>query len=508
MKNAVIYARYSSDKQTEQSIDGQIRVCTEFAEQQGYNIINSYIDRATTGTNDRRPAFQQMLADSAKHNFEIVLVYKLDRFSRNRYDSAKNKYFLKKQNVKVVSACERITDDPEGIILEGMIESFNEYYSAELSQKVKRGIKENICKGLFFGGFTLLGYKVVNKKVLIDEESSPIIKFVFENFANGMDRKEIVEQVNKQFKLKKTFNYNTLAMTIRNKKYMGEFYYQGELYENMYPAIVSKALFNKAQQRLKTRDKAPYKKDNTYILTGKAYCRLCGSSIVGASAHGRNNVKHSYYVCQEQYKKHNCIKKYENKEELENIVIDRTIEHILTPSVIETIAHNSYNAYKKSKENLNHNLLKKEINKIEQQIEKTVSLFEEAEVKILRDKLQAKIQDLELQKEDLEKELKKITLINSLDLTKNKIKDWVVSFANLDYSKIENRIKLIKMFVNIILIDNENIIIIYNNNPNNEPLTPDSEELKIFINEYGSHLVHNAPPTTFLSECCFFIEKM
>ena len=137
MKTVVIYARYSSDSQTEQSIEGQLRVCEEFAKNNNILIFNTYIDRAITGTNDNRPDFQQMIADSSKQNWDYVLVYKLDRFSRNKYETAKYKKILKDNGVKVLSAMENIPDSPEGLILESLLEGMAEYYSAELAQKVK-----------------------------------------------------------------------------------------------------------------------------------------------------------------------------------------------------------------------------------------------------------------------------------------------------------------------------------------------------------------------------------
>ncbi len=124
MKTAVIYARYSSDNQTEQSIEGQLRVCEEYAKSHDILILNTYIDRAMTGTNDNRPDFQRMIKDSAKRQFEIVLVYKLDRFSRNKYETAIHKKTLKDNGVKLVSAMENIPDTPEGIILESLLEGF------------------------------------------------------------------------------------------------------------------------------------------------------------------------------------------------------------------------------------------------------------------------------------------------------------------------------------------------------------------------------------------------
>ena len=140
---AVIYARYSSDSQREESIEGQVRECKEYAERENITILGIYIDRALSARTADRPDFQRMIADSEKHLFDAILVWKLDRFSRDRYDSAHYKHILKKNGVKVISAKEAISDGPEGIILESMLEGLNEYYSAELAVKIRRGQKEN-----------------------------------------------------------------------------------------------------------------------------------------------------------------------------------------------------------------------------------------------------------------------------------------------------------------------------------------------------------------------------
>lgn len=158
MKTAVIYARYSCDKQTEQSIDGQLRVCQDYAKSHDILILDTYIDQAMSGTNDNRPDFQKMIKDSARKEWDYVLVYKLDRFSRNKFEATIHKKTLKDNGVKVLSAMENIPDTPEGIILESLLEGMNQYYSAELSQKVKRGMRETRLKGYFQGGNVLYGY--------------------------------------------------------------------------------------------------------------------------------------------------------------------------------------------------------------------------------------------------------------------------------------------------------------------------------------------------------------
>jgi len=169
MKTAVIYARYSCDKQTEQSIEGQLRVCKEYAERNDIVIPNTYIDQAMSGTNDNRPDFQKMIKDSSRKEWDYVLVYKLDRFSRNKFESTIHKKTLRDNGVKVLSAMENIPDTPEGIILESLLEGMNQYYSAELSQKVKHGMRETRLKGYFQGGNVLYGYKVDERKIVKDE---------------------------------------------------------------------------------------------------------------------------------------------------------------------------------------------------------------------------------------------------------------------------------------------------------------------------------------------------
>ena len=154
---AVIYARYSSDSQREESIEGQLRECTAFAEKNGMTVLRHYIDRAYAAKTDDRPEFQNMIKDSGKKLFDVVIVWKLDRFARNRYDSARYKAMLKRNGVKVVSATEVISEGAEGIILEAVLAGYAEYYSADLSEKVIRGMTDNALKAKFTGGTTTVG---------------------------------------------------------------------------------------------------------------------------------------------------------------------------------------------------------------------------------------------------------------------------------------------------------------------------------------------------------------
>lgn len=195
--NAVIYARYSSDRQTEQSIEGQLRECYAFAKANDIAVIDTYIDRAISGKTDNRPAFQKMIEDSAKRQFQAVIVYRLDRFTRNRYDSAIYKARLKKNGVKVLSAMENLNGSPESIIMESLLEGMAEYYSVELSQKITRGMRENALKGKALGGQRVLGYKVNSDCYFeIDETTAPVVVDIFKLYSSGKTVKEICDILN------------------------------------------------------------------------------------------------------------------------------------------------------------------------------------------------------------------------------------------------------------------------------------------------------------------------
>lgn len=177
----VIYARYSSDNQREESIEGQLRECKEFAAKNGIEIVDTYIDRALSAKTDNRPDFQRMIKDSSKELFDTIIVWKLDRFARNRYDSAHYKAILRKNGVKVVSATEIISDTAEGILLESLLEGMAEYYSVDLAEKITRGLTENALKCKFNGGTVPLGYTIdASQYYQIDPFSKVVIgRYVF-----------------------------------------------------------------------------------------------------------------------------------------------------------------------------------------------------------------------------------------------------------------------------------------------------------------------------------------
>ena len=349
MINIVVYARYSSNAQTEQSIEGQLRVCREYAENKGYSILNEYIDRAMTGTNDNRPQFQQMIKDSEKKTFQYVLVYKLDRFSRNKYDNALYKHMLQQNGVKVISATEAISDTPEGALMEGLLEMFAELYSKDLSQKVTRGLRESILKGNFVGGNILYGYQVKDKKIIINEEQAPAVKFIFEEYAKGTRKTEIIEQLNKmgyRTNKGKKFTKQSIQNSLSNKKYIG--LYKNDFVENnnYYPAIIDKAIFDKVQERLKLNKRFATIPKEKFLLSGKVFCGHCGANMIGTSGTSHTGKTHAYYTCLERNKRHNCDKSNENKQKLEDLYLIKYIQKFFNLTRLKKLPTNFYKSMK------------------------------------------------------------------------------------------------------------------------------------------------------------------
>ncbi len=268
MKTAVIYARYSCDKQTEQSIDGQLRVCQDYAQRNDILILDTYIDQAISGTTDNRANFQRMIKDSARKEWNYVLVYKLDRFSRDKYATAIHKKTLKDNGVKVLSAMENIPDTPEGIILESLLEGMNQYYSAELSQKVKRGMKETRLKGFYQGGGVPYGYKIDGRKLVIDEERAGNVRFMFDEFSKGVIVKDIIKELTAMGKTYrgKPFAMNTVYGILRNEKYIGIYRINDEVLTNMYPQIVDEKIYNRVIAILERNKRGSRSAETNYLL--------------------------------------------------------------------------------------------------------------------------------------------------------------------------------------------------------------------------------------------------
>lgn len=201
---AVAYCRYSSDNQREESIEAQVRAIEEYAEKNNIEIIRIYADEAKSATTDDRPQFLQMIKDSEMNIFQAVIVHKLDRFARNRYDNAFYKRLLKKNGIRLISVLEPLDDSPESIILESVLEGMAEYYSRNLAREVMKGLKENAFQAKFNGGIAPLGYDIKDGYYVINEKEAEAVKLIFKMYNDGYSYGCIIDELNlRGYKTKK-----------------------------------------------------------------------------------------------------------------------------------------------------------------------------------------------------------------------------------------------------------------------------------------------------------------
>lgn len=342
-KTAVIYARYSSAAQRDVSIEQQVNECRRFAEREGLTVTRIYDDHAMTGTNDNRPAFRQMIADSANGWFDYVIVYTLDRFARNQYDSVFNKKTLRDNGVRVLSAMENLRDDPTGHLMESVLEGFAQYFSEELKQKVVRGMRSNAEKAMVIGPCPFGLKKGDDGKYAIVEEEAKILREIYRRAAGGEPFADIFRDLNERgVKTKKgrEWDRSSFNQLLHNPKYIGIYSYGDIIIENGIPAILDREIFDKVQLRCKAKEyprKNPQRRrreNGTYLLTGKLFCGECKSAMIGASAHGHGGW-YFYYTCKTHMDhKDQCRKKSVKRDEIELWIATQLQQVFRDPDVV------------------------------------------------------------------------------------------------------------------------------------------------------------------------------
>lgn len=461
---AVIYARYSSDNQREASIEGQIRECTAFAEKNGITVLRHYIDRAISAKTDNRPEFQNMIKDSNKKLFDMIIVWKLDRFARNRYDSARYKAQLKKNGVKVVSATEIISDGAEGIILESMLEGFAEYYSVDLSEKVVRGMTDNALKCMFNGGTLPMGYVIdAEQHFQIDPITAPYILDAFKQYDEGATMTQIRDWLNEQG-MKNTrgnpLTYNSVQHLLKNRRYIGEYQYRDILIPDGIPAIVPKDLFDRVQAKMEKNKKAParHKAEDDYLLTTKLFCGYCGAYLCGESGTSRTGVVHHYYKCVSVKKKRKeCHKKPVKKGWIEDLVVSETMKIIMDDDAIEAIV--SMLMELQEQDNTNIPLYERQLQETNTKIRNLINAIQQG---ILTKSTKASLEELEAAKEELENRLANEQLSKPPKVSAEFMTFWLHRFRKLDVTKQSHRKMLIDTFINAIYLYDDKMLITFN----------------------------------------------
>ena len=462
---AVIYARYSSHSQRDESIEGQVREGLEWAARNNMIVIGVYIDRKLTGREaDKRDSFQDMIRDAAKRHFQFVICWKVDRFARNRYDAATYKARLKKYNIRVVYARESIPDGPEGILLESVLEGQAEYYSASLSENIRRGQDDNALECKVNGGGLSLGLRIAaDKRFEIDPTEAPIVRLIFEQYDVGKTFKEIEDHLNARgikTSRGKLFNKNSFKRILRNRKYIGVYEYRGHVVENGIPAIIEKELFESVQKKLDLNEKArAHKKGNVdYLLTTKIYCGLCGKAMIGESGTGRHGGKFHYYACVGRKRDKDCKKKPVKKDWIEDLVISETIRLVLRDDIIAEIADGvmAYQAREKDQTVLTS--LRVELNDVEKAIKNILAAIEQG---IITSSTKSRLEDLEDEKARIQNGITEESMVRPL-VDRDQVLFFLERFRKGDADDPVYRQTLVDVFVNAVYVYDGKIVITYN----------------------------------------------
>lgn len=344
----VAYYRYSGgSRQTEQSIEGQRRDCEAYARAHGMTILREYVDRHISGKTDDRPAFQQLVADSAAHIFDAVICWKTDRLARNRYDSAVYKKKLRDNGVEILYAAESNISGAEGIIIEGLMEALAEYYSAELAEKARRGMRESALKGKALGSSRPLGLTVdADKHYIIEPTGAEAVRYIFEQYAAGLSSSSIVERLN-AMGLRTShggpFNKSSINRIIQNEMYRGVYVSKkfDVRIEGAIPAIIDNDLWKRAQNMFERnrQSRTPHASRADYILSGKLYCGECGCLMKGVCGRSSGNGQmYHYYACPGRSIGRACTRKNIPQDELEAMVVNSVADLLLEPELLEQIA--------------------------------------------------------------------------------------------------------------------------------------------------------------------------
>jgi len=439
---AVIYARYSSHNQREESIEAQIRACMEYAKRKNLQIVGHYTDSAKSGTNSDREGFLQMLEESAKSKFKYLIIHKLDRFSRDKFDAVTYKKKLKMNGVTILSVTENLDDSPESVMLESCLEGMAAYYSLNLAREVMKGMKESAYKCTHLGGRPPLGYDVdpATKKYVVNNAEAAIVRYIFENYVSGVGYNRILEYLNGMGYISKygrPFGKNSLYSILSNEKYVGKFVFNKKLEKDVagkrnpqlkpkeewvivddgLPAIIDEETFNAVQAKLGNNKKrgGRFRAKEVYLLSGLITCGECGASMFGNTRKcGRNKSRYSSYKCSDRANHKGCKNKEIRKEYIDSYVLDELYTNLFSESSIKKLSTmlNDYNRKKAEEANDESKHALVELKEINSKISNIIKLVSESGISIETVKYEMK--QLEERKHFVEAYIKETQQKNSI----------------------------------------------------------------------------------------------
>lgn len=487
--NVAVYARFSSDNQRQESIDAQLRAINDYCKNCGHEIVRIYQDEAVSATTDQREQFLKMIHDSKSGIFDLIVVHKLDRFARNRYDSAFYKNELKKHGVRIISVLEQLDDSPESVILESVLEGLAEYYSKNLAREVRKGLNENALKALHNGGIAPLGFNVNKDQTYsINPTEAQAVRLIYEMYANGYGYNMIAKTLNDggyKTKLNRPFGKNSIFDILRNEKYIGRYVFNkraskklgNRVYKNddeitriddALPRIIEDDIWNRVQTKLLQNRKPRMNATRIYLLTGKIFCGECGSSFVGGSyVYGRDReTKYFNYTCNSSQRKTGCNNKRIRAEYLESYVLDMIRDEILSEEAINELSKMIIEIADKAVD-INKDLandLSKKRNSLKSQVDKLFDLYLEGEID--KSMLTTKTNKLKEQIDHYDSRLNELKYSHFEHLEIDKIKTYMYDLrGKIHDADINVKREIIDAIVDSIFIHNDEVNINFKLDP-------------------------------------------
>lgn len=493
MAKAAFYGRFSSNNQREESIDAQLRAAEEFANKNGYEIVVHYADKAKSGTNSsKRVEFLKMIKDAEKGLFQVVIVHKLDRFSRDKYDSALYKRKLKQCGVKLISVTEQLDDSPESVILESVIEGMAEYYSKNLARETMKGLLENGYKCLHNGGKPPLGYDVNSeKKYIINERKAESVRLIFDMYISGYTQSQMVDELNERgykTKLGTMFRSNSIQSILANEKYTGVYIYNRSAKKDAFgkrnshatkdeseiikieggiPQIISKEVFVQAQAVMNSRKRAPgsNKAKENYLLAGLIRCGCCGKNYQGNRRTPKNKPLYVSYRC--SYRRLTSSKVCDNKEirkeYIEEYVLSELERRIFNDDSIQYLVEGINNSLQKKNQvnDEKKEVIVKELKEIEVQIGNIVTAIASG---FMQEEFKEKMDELKERKAELEFKQAQIKSCEiEQRITEEDVRGLLNNFSGYVITRnIPECKKFIQDFVKEVVVYKEHIEVVFN----------------------------------------------
>lgn len=458
----VIYARYSSSGQREESIEGQIRECRQYAAAHGMTVVGEYTDNAISGRTDKRPDFQRMIRDSGRHLFTGVICWKTDRFARNRYDSAVYKAKLRKNGVRLYYAREAIPEGPEGIVLESVMEGIAEWYSANLSENIRRGYYDSALEHKVLGHPPYGLRKGSDGRYEIDPDQAAIVRRIFSDYAAGERPKDICERLNSEgFRNSagRKFNKNSVPQMIANEKYKGVYRYRDIVVQNGIPAIIDEELFEACQRRLHRNRRAPSAgRGVNFLLSGKLFCGHCGEAMVGDSGTGKSGQLYYYYTCNGKKLKHCCHKKSVRKEQIEDYVLMKLCELIDDDNFIRELSEAVGKYVTENQDTSAADALVRRRGEIQKSIQNMMRAIESG---IVTESTKSRLIELEAELSEVESGIVREEM-KEPQIDKYEVEYFLTRLRDGDRMSEEWKSRIIDMFVNAIYLYDDKLILVLN----------------------------------------------